>query len=254
MIDLNHGSGYIYGRAGLTDADRPIGEIINGHIDAALERSRENEAPREYLGASRIGEECDRKLAYEYMKVPGRPFTPRTLRIFAAGHLFEDMVADWLRAGGFDLRVKNARGGQFGFEAMGGRIKGHIDGCIVDGPDIGYVYPGGWECKSLNDRSWTDTVKKGVKKSKPVYFSQMQLYMGYLELPWFLFSAINKNTSEIYHELVTYDAAVTQALSDRAVDIIRTAEAGVLPPRISNDPNFFKCRFCDHHGPCWGTA
>jgi hypothetical protein len=249
MLDLNSGVLYTYGWP--PAAPPTIADLVNGHIDAALQRQRDNEVPREYLGASRIGEECARKLAYEYLKVPGEPFSSKTLRIFAAGHKFEDMLADWLRDAGFDLRSHKPSGGQYGFEAMKGRIKGHIDGVFMDGPDLGLVYPGGWECKALNDRSWSDTKKKGVKLSKPVYFGQCQTYMGYMNLPWFLFSALNKNTQEVYHEVVRFDAAIAQVLSDRAVNIIRDAEAGQLPPRISDDPNFFKCRFCDHREPCW---
>lgn len=254
MLDLNHGVLYTYGwsSASLEQSLKPtITDIVNGHIDAALIKTREKEVPRTYLGASRIGEECKRKLAYEYMKVPGEPFTPRTLRIFEVGHRFEDMLAEWLRAAGFDLRTHRQDGRQYGFEAMNGRVKGHIDGALIAGPDIGRKYPGGWETKALNDKSWSDTVKKGVKVSKPVYYGQMQLYMGYLDLPWFLFTAINKNTCAIYHEIVEFNAADSQRLSDTAVEVISDAEAGRLPPRISNDPNFFKCRFCDHREPCW---
>ena len=60
MLDLNHGSGLIYGRA--ADAAEPLGARINRRIDAALEAERTNQRPRDYLGASRIGEPCARRL------------------------------------------------------------------------------------------------------------------------------------------------------------------------------------------------
>lgn len=251
MIDLNSGSGFIYGRA-YNPATRSIVEIVNEAIDSGLMAQRSKEPPRDYLGASRIGEPCARKLAYEYLKVPGEDFTARTLRIFEVGHRFEDMMAEWLRNGGFGLKTENRNGHQFGFETGGGKIKGHIDGVLISGPDLGRPYPGGWEAKAINNRSWSDTVKKGVKLSKPVYYAQMILYSAYLDLSWFLFTAINKDTCEIYSELVLFNAAEAQALSDRAVNIIRACEAGGdLPPRIAANPDFYLCRFCGHRAICW---
>lgn len=250
MIDLNHGSGFVYGQP-YVQPGPSIVELVNDLIDKGLRAARKEE-PRDYLGASRIGEPCARKLAYEYLKIEGEPFTGRTLRIFEVGHVFEDMAAGWLRAAGFNLRTEKPGGGQYGFEAMGGRIRGHIDGVLLGGPDLGKPYPGGWENKAINARSWADTVRKGVKVSKPIYYAQMQLYSGYLDLPWFLFSAINKDTCEVYFEIVPYVAAEAQALSDRAVDIIRMAETGQLPPRIASDPENFQCRFCSHKAVCWG--
>ena len=62
-------------------------------IDAAM-RARE-EAPREYLGASAIGETCARRLQYEFQGAPkdeGSEFSPKTLRIFHRGHSGEDWM------------------------------------------------------------------------------------------------------------------------------------------------------------------
>src|SRR3546814_3337560 len=44
------------------------------------------------------------------------------------------------------------------------------------------LYPALWEMKALNNKSWNDTRCKGVEKSKPVYYVQMQTYMAYLGL------------------------------------------------------------------------
>lgn len=253
MINLAHGSGYVYGKK------RPdgalISDIVNSHIDAGLQKGRENEKPRDYLGASRLGEPCARKLAYEYRGEQGTPFSGRTLRIFEKGHRFEEMMIDWLKAAGFDMRTRNKAGGQFGFETMNGRVQGHIDAVIMSGPvEFSHPYPLLFEMKALNDRSWTELFNKGLQKSKEVYFAQVQIYMSYLSLNACLFTALNKNTAEIYHELVPLDMAAAQKISDRAVDIIVAVEAGELPPRISADPNFYLCKFCDFYSSCWSQS
>ena len=79
MLDFNHGSQAVYGRPAPPLADR-----VNALIDAALIDRNRRQAPRDYLGGSRIGEPCARKLAYEYAHAAvdaGKGFDGRTLRI-----------------------------------------------------------------------------------------------------------------------------------------------------------------------------
>ncbi|TDQ55936.1 hypothetical protein [Phaeovulum veldkampii] len=252
MLDLNHHSGFVYGR-GSTDP-MPLGARINAHIDSALVAERDTQRPRDYLGASRIGEPCARRLVYEFTKIPvdpGKEFAGQTLRIFEAGHVFEDLAIRWLRAAGFDLRTEKRGGGQFGFETAGGRIRGHVDGVIVGGPNVEISWPALWEHKALKASSWNDTAKKGVRVSKPVYFAQMQIYMAYMGLDVALFTALNKDTCELYHEYVPLDAAEAQALSDKAVDVLRAADAGELLSRIAAHADFYLCRFCPFSARCW---
>jgi hypothetical protein len=253
ILDLNHGSGAVYGG---TITDRTAARI-NALIDGALVERHRRQPPRDYLGGSRIGEPCARRLVYEISHAPpdeGREFDGGMLRIFEAGHCFEALSIGWLRAAGYDLWTERRDGGQFGFRAAGGRLRGHIDGVIVGGPDIGIAWPALWEHKALNAKSWNDLVKRGLKVSKPIYFAQVQFYMAYMELPVALFTAINKNTQALYHEAVAFDPAQAQALSDKAAEIIRAAEAGELPPRIASASDFHLCRLCPYQRRCWEGA
>lgn len=250
MLDLNHGSGPICPRPPTATTS----DAVNAHIDAALVARNRCQTPRDYLGGSRVGEPCARKLVYEVThtpKDPGADFDGPILRVFDAGHAFEALSIRWLREAGFDLRDQRADGGQFGFVAAGGRLRGHIDGVIVGGPTIGVRWPALWEHKALNAKSWSDTVKRGLRLSKPVYFAQVQLYMAYMELGVALFTALNKDSQTLYHEIVPFEPAEAQALSDKAVAIIHAAEAGELPPRMASAPDFFLCRMCDWAKRCW---
>jgi hypothetical protein len=250
MLDLNTGSGFVYGGSPV----QATATRINQLLDIALKAERQTQPPRTYLGASRIGEPCSRRLAFELMAVPvdeGRGFEGHVLRIFEAGHVFETLSIRWLRAAGFELRTERRDGGQFGFSVAGGRIRGHIDGVIVAGPDVGITWPALWEHKALNAKSWEDLVKKGLKESKPLYQAQVQIYMAYLEVPVTLFSALNKNTQELFHEIVSLDPAEAQTLSDKAVAVLQVVDVGELPPRLTTTPDFYLCRFCDYARRCW---
>lgn len=255
MIDFNHGSHYVYGQDGQTPP--PLPERVNALIDAALVAGRAAQPERDYLGASRIGEPCARRLAYEYANVPPDPdkeLTGRTLRIFEAGHVFEDLSIRWLRAAGFNLLTHKKNGGQFGFSTANGKLRGHIDGVIVGGPDIGLVWPALWEHKALGNKGWTDLVKKGLRESKPVYWAQVHIYMAYLQLSSCLFTALNKDTEELWHEAVPLDLAEAQRQSDRAVDVLRAVGCNELPPRFAAHADFYLCRFCPYAARCWRDA
>ncbi len=245
MLDFNHGANKPTGKAAELTAR------VNRLVDHALEQRAD--APRDYLGASIVGNSCARQTQYDYQGAERVPFTGQTLRIFQAGHLFEAMTAVELKAAGFDLRTKESDGAQFGFSVADGRIRGHIDGVIVGGPNVGLAWPALWEHKALGPKSWTEVVKKGVAAAKPVYAAQIALYQVYMDLTGpALFTARNRDTQQLYHEPMPFDAALAQKMSDRAVDIIKASEAGELLPRIAKSQDFFECRWCDFAKTCWG--
>ncbi|MGL4415035.1 MAG: hypothetical protein ACRCT9_12465, partial [Roseinatronobacter monicus] len=104
-------------------------ERVNTTIDAAITAENATRAPRDYLGGSRLGHACARALQFEFTATPkdaGQEFSGQLLRIFAIGHVLEDLAVAWLRAAGFDLYTRKGNrpdGGQFGFSVAGGRIR-----------------------------------------------------------------------------------------------------------------------------------
>ena len=102
-----------------------------------------------------------------------------------------------------------------------------------------------WECKSANEKKFRDFRFKGIK-ANPTYEVQVALYQAYMELtdnPC-LFTVINKNTSEIFYQLVPFNQDLAQYASDRAVDILRASKQNEMLPRIAQNKDVFDCRFC----------
>jgi hypothetical protein len=243
-----------------------IAERVNAAIDAALIAEREATPPRTYLGASRLGHACERALQFEFAGAPKDEFADfggQTLRIFEIGHQLEDLAIRWLCAAGLDLYTRKGNrpdGEQFGFSVAGGRIRGHVDGIIAAAPaPLGIGTPALWECKTMNAKNWRACVKDGVAVAKPVYAAQIALYQAYMEgtVPDIsanpaLFTAINKDTAELHHELVPFDVDLAQRMSDRGVRILQATDAGELLPRIATNRDFFECRFCPWAERCWG--
>jgi hypothetical protein len=238
---------------------------VNAAIDAALVAANQATPPRSYLGGSRLGHACERALQFEFVKAPkdeGADFDGRLLRIFGIGHALEDVAVAWLRGAGFDLYTRRGggeHGEQFGFSVAGGRIRGHVDGVFAGGPTIpGMAFPALWECKTMNAKAWRETSSKGVALAKPIYAAQIAVYQAYMDasVPGVadnptLFTAINKDTAELHHELVPFNAELAQRMSDRAVRILAATDAGDLLPRIATQADHFECRFCPWAKRCW---
>jgi len=241
MLDFNH--------------ENQSGRLVH-LIDAALEAQNAQQTSRDYLGGSRLGVECQRALQFEFFHTPkdeGKDFDGRTLRIFRIGHELEKLIVEWLRTAGADARNQNKDGYQFGFTTGNGYIRGHIDGVIVGGVEDFGPFPRLLEIKTANGKNWREMEKKKIKKAKWFYYVQCQLYMAYMELTEnpALFTAVNKDTSELYFENVAFDPPVAQEASDRGVRIIEACLAGEVLPRISNDPSFYQCKWCAWADRCW---
>ena len=247
---------------------RSFAELLNDAVDTALTAENASRPRREYLGGSRVGHACERALQFEFAGAPkdeGADFPGRTLRIFAIGHALEDLAIRWLRAAGIDLYTRKGNdpdGQQFGFSVAGGRIRGHVDGIVAAAPDtLTLGVPALWECKTMNAKNWRETVKSGVAVAKPIYAAQIALYQAYMDagVPGLasnpaLFTAINKDTAELHHELVPFNAELAQRMSDRAVRVLRATDAGELLPRLARDRDHFECRMCAWANRCWSLA
>jgi len=66
-----------------------------------------------------------------------------------------------------------------------------------------------------------------------------------------LFTVMNKNTSEIYYELVPFDKALAQKISDKGVQILTATKASEMLPRIAHNRDYFSCKWCEFNSTCW---
>ena len=93
--------------------ENPVADSITKVVDDAIVANEEKRERRKYIGASSIGDECQRKIQYRYLNYTidaDKAFSARTLRIFQFGHEIEDYASKWLRDAGFDLRTEHKDG------------------------------------------------------------------------------------------------------------------------------------------------
>lgn len=209
-------------------------------IDAASVEDREF---RPYLGASLIGNNCEAFLQMQLKGYPSKDFAPHTLRIFALGHVLEDMVVADLKKAGFKVMEKDdLTGRQFEWKECGGHVKAHADGLIdIDAGSLSLL-----EIKSMNDKKWGEFKKEGVRISHPNYFAQCQMMMGMGKIKNALLVAYNKNTSHYHVEIIPFDDL---AFSHIAMKINRVLAGG--RERTSDSPDRMVCKFCNRRPVCW---
>lgn len=216
------------------------------------EREDASETRRGYLGGSQIGEECARKLWYSFRWANESEFDGRMLRLFDRGDREEFQFVKELKAIGCEVHDVDGEGNQFAVSDHNGHFSGHMDGVLRGIPEA----PKTWhlaEFKTHNDKSFKDVKNKGVEKSKPTHFAQMQVYMHLAEpkLKRALYLAVNKNTDDLYVERVRYDRGKAEALLTKAGEIITST---MPPDKISEDPDNFACLWCDCKSVCHGRA
>lgn len=220
-----------------------IDRIYQTYVDA-----RAKEPVRDYLGCSELGEECSRRLWYSFRHVDVPMFEGRILRLFDTGKKEEDRVIADLRNAGITVYDRDENGQQFRYSACNGHLSGGLDGVVVglpESPETPHVL----EIKTHNKKSFDDFEKNGVEKSKPVHYAQCQLYTGLSDLQRAAYFAVCKDDDRLQMERIHFQAPTYKALLLKADRIINAESA---PNRLSEDPSFFKCKFCPFAGTCHG--
>lgn len=229
-------------------AEIPASAVTLPTVQRIYERyeTARGEWRRAHLGASQIGKPCDRELWYQFRWATRPEFEGRMLRLFETGQLQEARLVADLRAIGVEVHeVDPETGRQFQVEEVGGHFGGSLDGA-----GHGFEESSQWhvlEFKTSNVKKFAELKKKGVEAAQPVHYAQMQTYMHLTGMRRAYYLSVCKDTDEIHGERVRYDAAFAKQMIERARSIITAPEP---PARLSLDPDFFQCRWCDHRAIC----
>lgn len=222
-----------------------LGQVIP-HIGDAY-RGQDKNPFRLHMGASGIGKDCARAIWYSFRWFTRPHFEGRIIRLFNRGHLEEARFIALLLSIGIQVYQQDENGKQFRISDAGGHFGGSGDGVGVGIPDI----PEGMACllefKTHGDKSFVDLVKQGVQASKFEHYVQMNTYMRKMNLVVALYGAVNKNTDEIYLEIVPIDTIVGDQFVDRAKQLVFMPQP---PKKLNDSPGWFACKYCDHKPVC----
>lgn len=235
---------------------------IEKKIHAALEEERAKQTDSsKFVRLSSIGK-CQRELWAIKMGVPDeKPPQGRALMTFDVGHHMEGAVIDWLTKAGYVVETRGNDGRQFAVEMSGGVGIGHLDGIIQWGrKSDGDVR--GLEVKTAKASKFTELVEAGSYRAWNVgYFDQIQAYMGAshtgrFDVPalWdFLVVVVNKDTSELWCEMIRFDEERYAELEAKARLVVES-ETIVPRPKEAKTQYCAFCKWCSRNQWCWSAV
>jgi CRISPR/Cas system-associated exonuclease Cas4 (RecB family) len=218
-------------------------------VDASHEAQRASHAEcfRPHMGASTLGEKCERKLWLGFRWAVRERFPGRILRVFRRGHREEETVVEDLRAIGMKVRATGTAQTRVEF---GSHVSGSIDGIITAGvpeaPKKAHVL----EIKTHARKSFDGVEKEGVEKAHPKHYAQVQAYMLGTGVDRALYVAVCKDDDRLYTERIELDKERAEKLVARGQRIALQDE---IPPPISSDPTWYECKWCSAHDLCHGS-
>ena len=197
------------------------------------------------MGASQLGHACDRWLWLQFRHAVIERHSGRMLLLFRRGHEEESRIVAHLKKVG--ISVNNTGEDQISFD-FGRHVKGSCDG-VIDGIE-GFIDERLiLECKTHSDKSFKDLKENGVKKSKPTHWVQCCIYGFGSECKYALYFAVNKNTDEIYIEILKLDFDVAIEAIERGH---RIAMSDRMPePMPGASPSWYECKYCPAYAMCW---
>jgi len=217
-------------------------------IENLIDKTHESRAqkPRPHMGASMLGHACERWMWLSFRWAVQPVFPGRVLRLFRRGHQEEKNIIDDLRSIG--VMVQNLET-QTNVN-FGSHVSGSIDAVINGGVPEAMQKRHIGEFKTHSLKSFNDVEAKGVEKSKPEHYAQMQVYMHGTGIDRALYVAVCKDNDRIYTERVRYNKEIAETLVERGKRIALSDR--MLPP-ISTDPSWYQCKFCAAHSFCHET-
>lgn len=219
-------------------------------FEARVERGPED-GLRSHLGASVVGHSCARHIWYAFRWTGVEEAEGRMIRLWSRGDIEEFRFEFYLREAGAELWTTDpVTGGQWRISDVDGHFGGSSDGVIRRVPGCDPSIPMLLEFKTSNDKGFKKLLKDKVAGAKFQHFVQMQSYMRKLDLPWALYLCVNKDNDQLYAEFIKSNAEQGDHFRDRARGIIYSNEP---PPRVSNSPSWFECKWCQFYDNCHKT-
>ena len=178
---------------------------------------------RGHLGFRGIGDDDEYKQWMGFHWCLPSTFGGRMLRLFDLGNRIEDQVVDNIRdTDVISIASHDKDGNQFRASFFGGHFAGSCDGLlkgVFPPPSEEVVLL--LEVKSANDKRFKELVKlQSYEAWSETYRWQIHAYMGALQLGLCMVVVVNKNTSEVYEEIIDFNPDLWEKAQARAWRII----------------------------------
>lgn len=229
----------------MIDTTKLISDIYHDYLE-----NEAKEPKRAHLGASSLGDKCMRHIYYEFRWYNTGIKDGRILRLFNTGKREESRIVENLQSLGFVISTITDSGKQIESRDISGHIGGSVDGIIHHIP-VKYGLLDSEKCileiKTHSEKNFRKFKDFKVKSVFPKHYTQVQVYMGMMNIPYALYVAVNKNTDELYFELIPYNNLEHERVYEIAKEVILAKEPLA---RIKENPNWFECKMCKFYDVC----
>jgi CRISPR/Cas system-associated exonuclease Cas4 (RecB family) len=246
-------------------------------MDQQILKKKEAEKQRNYLGASQIGNSCYRKLFYSFRGAEKILFNEtcdeteldmEINRVKAAedGHYQELAIIKNLRTiPGIEIFNddgtvdENGNPNQIGFQMLLGHFRGHVDGVItgiLQSPGTPHVLE--IKCRlekfinKLEKLIAEHGEKNALREWEEEYYAQAQIYMHEMKLTRHYLVASTPGGRRQISVRTEYNRKEAEAIIEKAKSII--FDNWILPERISDKREFYKCKWCEYQEICHDGA
>lgn len=137
---------------------------------------------------------------------------------------------------------------QYRISAVNGHFGGSLDGIARLPERFGIDEPVLLEFKTNGTgKGFSDLKDKGMSVSKPQHFAQTSTYGFKYSFNYVLYLNICKNDDDLHVEVAKLDHKLGEQMEHKAEQIICS---DTPPPKLSENPTFFKCKFCHFSEIC----
>jgi CRISPR/Cas system-associated exonuclease Cas4 (RecB family) len=205
--------------------------MLAEEIKENIYKQYSNELPRPHLGASQMGNGCDRALWLGFRWAVAPNHAGRVQKLFTRGHREEEIIINDLKKAGYEITGQQTRINFYSH--VSGSVDGFINGKLL-------------ECKTMSKKYFDALEKDGIYKTKYEYYVQVQMYMHALKIDEAVFIVVCKDNDAVYVEIVKYDKDVAEKAINRAIRIVNYVR---MPEPVDD----FTCKFCDYNDLCKGS-
>lgn len=214
-------------------------KIINDVIEHSSHKD-----DRPYIGASYIGNACIRSIWYAYKNYDVDVIRQKRRLTFDIGKAIEKLILNYLDEAGCTIEYACVDNDFLLVQHSDiPDFQGHMD-ALLHTTSLKTII---LEIKSAKNSSFNVFKKKGLKEWSKTYYTQCQAYMGLSGYKECIIIVVNKDTSEIAQELVTFDEDFYFQLVQKVKYIKSYIDP---PPKINNNSCFYLCTMCNYRAVC----